>query len=51
MDGHVAHMGQMKNAYEVSVVKPEGKRQLGRTRRRWEDIKMYLMKIGWEGVN
>jgi hypothetical protein len=28
--------------------KPEGKRKLGRSRRRWEDnIKMYLQKVGW----
>jgi hypothetical protein len=34
------------------VGKPEGKRPLGRPRRRWVDnIKMYLSKIGWDGVD
>jgi hypothetical protein len=41
--GHVMCMGKMKNAYQVLVGKPEGKRQLGRSRSRWEDnIKMTL---------
>jgi hypothetical protein len=30
-------MGDMRNAYNTSVGKPEGKRPLGRSRRRWED--------------
>jgi hypothetical protein len=34
------------------VAKPEGKRSLGRPRRRWEDnIKMYLREMGWGGVD
>jgi hypothetical protein len=34
------------------VGKPEGKRPLGRSRRRWEDnIRMDLREIGWEGVD
>ena len=45
--GHVAHMEQSRNAYRVLVGKPEGKRPLGRTRRRWEDnIKMDLREVG-----
>jgi hypothetical protein len=37
--------------YGVLVGKPEGKRPLGRPRRRWEDgIKMDLGAIDWEGV-
>jgi hypothetical protein len=37
--------------YEVSVGQLEGKRPLGRPRRRWEDgIRMDLRDIGWEGV-
>ena len=41
--GHVARMEQSRNAYRVLVQKPEGKRPLGRPRRRWEDnIKMDL---------
>ena len=39
--GHVARMGERRVVYRVSMGKPEGKRQLGRPRRRWEDnIKM-----------
>jgi hypothetical protein len=38
--GHVERMGERRGAYRVSVGKPEGKRPLGRPRRRWEDIKM-----------
>ncbi|KAJ4442477.1 hypothetical protein ANN_04063 [Periplaneta americana] len=36
--GHVARMGESRNAYRVLVGRPEGKRPLGRPRRRWEDI-------------
>jgi hypothetical protein len=46
--GHVARMGKKRNAYRILVGKPEGKRQLGRPRRRWVDnIKMDLMELGW----
>jgi hypothetical protein len=46
--GHVARMGEGRNLYRVLVGKPEGKRPLGRPRRRWEDgIKMDLREIGW----
>jgi hypothetical protein len=46
--GHVARMGEGRKVYRVLVGKPEGKRQLGRPRRRWEDgIKMDLREIGW----
>jgi hypothetical protein len=42
----------MRNACKVLVEKPEGKRPLGRPRRRWEDnIRMYVIEIGWEGVD
>jgi hypothetical protein len=38
------------NAYRIFVRKPEGKRPLGRPRRRWVDnIKMDLREIGWHG--
>jgi hypothetical protein len=48
--GHVACMGEGRNVYRVLVGKPEGKRPLGRPRRRWEDgIKMDLEEIGWGG--
>jgi hypothetical protein len=43
-------MGEGRNVYRVLVGKPEGKRSLGRPRRRWEHgIKMDLRKIGWRG--
>jgi hypothetical protein len=35
--GQVARMGEMRNGYEILVGKPEGKRPLGRPRRRWEE--------------
>jgi len=45
--GHVARMGQGRGVYRVLVGKPEGKRSLGRPRRRWEDnIKMDLQEVG-----
>ena len=44
--GHVARMGETRGVYRVLVGKPEGKRPLGRPRRRWEDnIKMYLQEV------
>ncbi|KAJ4433851.1 hypothetical protein ANN_16163 [Periplaneta americana] len=45
--GHVACMGESRNAYRVLIGRPEGKRPLGRPRRRWEDsIKMDLREMG-----
>ena len=45
--GHVAYMEQSRIAYRALVGKPEGKRPLGRPRRRWEDnIKMDLREVG-----
>jgi hypothetical protein len=50
--GHVARMGEKRNAYRILVGKPEGKRPQGRARRRWIDnIKMDLRQIGWDGVD
>jgi hypothetical protein len=41
-------MGVGRGVYRVLVGKPEGKRPLGRPRRRWEDnIKMDLQEVGW----
>jgi hypothetical protein len=43
-------MGEGRGVYRVLVGKPEGKRPLGRPRRRWEDnIKMDLREIGTDG--
>jgi hypothetical protein len=50
--GQVACMGEGRGAYRVLVGRPEGKRPLGRPRRRWEDnIKMDLGETGINGVN
>ena len=44
---HVARMEQPRNAYRVLLRKPEVKRPLGRSRRRWEEnIKMDLREVG-----
>jgi len=44
---HVARMGEDRGVHRVLVGKPEGKRPLGRPRRRWEDnIKMDLQEVG-----
>jgi hypothetical protein len=49
--GHVARMGEVRKMYKVLVGKPEGKRPLGRPRRRWEDgIRIDLGEVGWGGV-
>jgi hypothetical protein len=44
--------GEERNAYRILVGKPDGKKSLGRPRRRWEDsIKMDLREIGWGGMD
>jgi len=54
--GHVARMGEENGVYRVLVDKPEGRRPLGRPRRRWVDnIKMDLQEVGcgymdWTGL-
>jgi len=54
--GHVARMREERGAYRVLVGKLEGKRPLGRPRRRWVDnIRMYLQEVGcvymgWNGL-
>jgi hypothetical protein len=50
--GHVARMGEGRGIYRVLVGRPEGKRPLGRPRRRWEiKVKLDLREIGIDGVN
>jgi hypothetical protein len=50
--GHVARMEEVRGAYNILVGKPEGRRPLGRPRRRWEDnIKMDLEEIGFGNVD
>jgi len=51
MGGHLARMGERRGVYRVLLWKPEGKRQLGRSRRRWQDnIKMDLQDVGSGGM-
>ena len=50
--GHAARMGARKGVYRVLVRKPEGKKPLGRPRRRWEDnIKMDVQEMGCGGMD
>jgi hypothetical protein len=44
--GHIARMGEKRNAYKLLVGTPEGKKPLERPRRRW-----HLLDIGWGGVD
>jgi transcription termination factor 2 len=50
--GHVARMGETRNAYRILGGKARRKEPLGRPRRRWVDnIKMDLREVGWDGVD
>ena len=50
--GHVARVGEIRGVYRVLVRKTEGKRTLGRSRRRWDfNIKMDLQEEGCGGMN
>jgi hypothetical protein len=50
--GHVARMGEKRKAYRLLVGKPEGRRPLGRPRRRWLDnIRTDLVEVGWGDVD
>jgi len=50
--GHIARMGERRGLYRVLVGKTEGKRPLGRPRRRWENnIKMDLQEVGCAGMD
>jgi hypothetical protein len=55
--GHVARMWEKSNAHRILVGKPEGKKPLGRPRRKWMDvvnimnIKTDLRDIGWNGMD
>jgi hypothetical protein len=50
--GHVACMGEVRNAYNILVGKAGGRRPLGRPRCRWEDnIRMNLGEVGFEDVD
>jgi hypothetical protein len=50
-EGHVALMGERRGVCSLLVAKPEVKRPLGRSRRRWEDnIKLDLQQVGCGGM-
>jgi hypothetical protein len=50
--GHVARMGEKRNAYRIFVGKSEEKRPLGRPRHRWVDnIIIDLREIEWDGMD
>jgi hypothetical protein len=50
--GHVARMAEVRVAYNILAERPEGRRPLGRPRRRWEDnIKMDFREIGFGDVD
>jgi hypothetical protein len=51
-EGHVARIGEKRNAYRLLVGKPEGKRPLGRPRRRWvHKIMMDFGEVVWGDVD
>jgi hypothetical protein len=50
--GHAARMGAKRNTYRLLVGNPEGRRPLGRPRRRWLDnIRMDFVEVGWCDVD
>jgi hypothetical protein len=50
--GHVAQLGEKRYAYRILMGNPEGKRPLGRPKRKWVDnIEMDLREKGWGGVD
>ena len=51
--GHLARMWERRGVYRVLVGKPEGKRALGRPKRRWEEniIRMDLQEVGCGGMD
>ncbi|PNF30410.1 hypothetical protein B7P43_G12875 [Cryptotermes secundus] len=50
--GNIARLGEKRNAYSILEGKPEGKRPLGRPRRRWVDsVKMDITEIGLDGMD
>jgi hypothetical protein len=45
-------MGEKRNPYRMLVGKPEGRRPLGRPRRRWVvNVRMHLAEVGWDDVD
>jgi hypothetical protein len=51
MGGTFNALEKMKNTYKILVIKPQGRRPLGKPRYKWVDnIKMDLLKTGWKGM-
>jgi hypothetical protein len=48
--GNVAHVGEVRNVYKILVETLERKRTLGRSKRRWKDIRINLRKIARKSV-
>jgi hypothetical protein len=49
---HAAHIGEMRNAHNILVGKPDGSRPLWRPRCKWEnDIKLDIKETGYDGVD
>jgi hypothetical protein len=45
-------VGERRNSYRIRVGNPEGRRPLGRPRRRWVgNIKMDFREVGWDGMD
>ena len=51
MAEHVARLGKRRGVYRVLVGKLEGKRPVGRPRRRWDNVKMDLQEVGCGGMD
>jgi hypothetical protein len=51
MGGACGAHGEVRGAYNILVGRSEGRRPLGRPRRKWEDIKMDLREIGFRDVD
>jgi hypothetical protein len=50
--GHAARMVNRRDVYRILMVKPEGKRLLGKPRHRWDDnIKVDLQEVGYRGMD
>jgi hypothetical protein len=50
--GRLVRIGERRNAYKILVRQTEGRRPLGRPRRRWvENVKLDLREIGWNGLD
>jgi hypothetical protein len=49
--GHIAHMGEMRNAYKILIGNPQGKRPLGGSGNRWDLILKWILRnsVGWCG--